>query len=232
MPCDYIWLQREKRYMKKKKKRKRKRGWEHFLLLIPLSSPVVSPRAGEEGRSRRSGQGAGGREAPPRRSPTQGDGPFLTSLLQEKRRPASPRPRIKQPLWSARPPVSVLMEIRACLPATLSARMQSWSAFPAGTADDNDVLKGSWAFIVYSPFSAFLFFFLSFFFFFPPDRALFLPTCWIWRSASFSARCSAPFTRRVLRAASARRRLTPWSASRETCGASRPGSPDTPGICS
>ena len=163
MPCDYIWLQREKRYMKKKK---RKRGWEHFLLLIPLSSPVVSPRAGEEGRSRRSGQGAGGREAPPRRSPTQGDGPFLTSLLQEKRRPASPRPRIKQPLWSARPPVSVLMEIRACLPATLSARMQSWSAFPAGTADDNDVLKGSWAFIVYSPFSAFLFFFLSFFFFF------------------------------------------------------------------
>ena len=173
MPCDYIWLQREKRYMKKRKrKRKRKRGWEHFLLLIPLSSPVVSPRAGEEGRSRRSGQGAGGREAPPRRSPTQGDGPFLTSLLQEKRRPASPRPRIKQPLWSARPPVSVLMEIRACLPATLSARMQSWSAFPAGTADDNDVLKGSWAFIVYSPFSAFLFFFLSFFF--PPRPRTFL----------------------------------------------------------
>lgn len=132
------------------------------------------------------------------------------------------------PLISATPRF-VLMEIRPCLPATLSAEMQSWSAFPAGTTDDKDVSEE----LIVS-FNPFFLLCVSFFRSCAPlsDRSLFFPTCWIWRSASCFARCSAPFTRRALRAASAQRRLTPWNASPETCGVSRMGSPDTPGICS
>lgn len=183
--------------------------------LSPASS--VSPR-GRTGQER----------SPSPQIITRGDGPF-NFIVAEGATPRFSTAKDQTPPLISATPSFVLMEIRPCLPATLSAEMQSWSAFPAGTTDDNDVLEE----LIVS-FNPFFLLCVSFFRSCAPlsDRSLFFPTCWIWCSASCFARCSAPFTRRALRAASARRRLTPWNASPETCGVSRLGSPDTPGICS
>lgn len=124
MPCDYIWLQREKRYMKKKKmKKRRKRGCEHFLLLIPLSCLLcvleperkISPiRTGSRQERSPSPQIINTRRWS-----------FLNFIVAEEATPRFASAEDQTPPLISSTPSSVLMEIRACLPATLSAQMQS-----------------------------------------------------------------------------------------------------------
>lgn len=96
----------------------------------PLSAASsVSPR-GRTGQER----------SPSPQIITRGDGPF-NFIVAEGATPRFSTAKDQTPPLISATPSFVLMEIRPCLPATLSAEMQSWSAFPAGTTDDNDVLE-------------------------------------------------------------------------------------------
>lgn len=178
-----------------------------------------------------------------RRSPSpqiiiQDDGPF--NFIVAEGEEATPRFATAKGsntlLWSARPPVLFSWKSD---PASRPHFLQRCKV-EAHSQPGQHMMMMSWRSCWFRLFSfcefSFLYIFCLVLFFarssLGSQTFISEPTCWIWRGALFSARCSAPFTRRVHRAASAPRRLTPWSASPETCGVSRLGSPDTPGICS
>lgn len=149
--------------------------------------------------SRVSARGRAGQERSP--SPQTITMVLFNFIVAEEATPRFSTAQDQTPPRSARPPVLFSWKSDpACRPHFLQ-RCKVEAHSQPGTADDNDVL-------IVSSSPSFCASFLI-----PARRSLtahlFFPTCWIWRRSSFFARCSPALTRRALRAASARRRLTP-----------------------